>query len=567
MSPDGPRLKVVLCWHMHQPEYRDLISGRYQLPWTYLHAIKDYIDMAVMLEEIPGARAVVNFAPILLEQITDYARQIDSFLNHGGAISDPLLAALDTPVLPVDPDARLALIRACLKVNRDRLINRFPPYRRLADMAGWLTRQPEMIVYVDEQYLADIVVWYHLAWLGETVRRNDERVRRLVAKGGAFTLHERRELLAIVGELMSGVLGRYRALAEQGRLELSLTPYAHPILPLLLNIEAAKEAVPDIHLPAMTRYPGGAERADYHIAEGIAVFERYFGFRPAGCWPAEGGVSTAAVELLARHGFQWTATGEGVFRNSVARQQHPVAGDRRLHRPYRVGNEDTLACFFRDDGLSDLIGFTYSDWHSDDAVADMIKHLENIADHCAGDPGCAVSIILDGENAWEYYPENGYHFLKALYRRLADHPRLELTTFSDCLAAGGELRALPDLVAGSWVYGTFSTWIGSPDKNRGWDMLGEAKRTFDIVMSSGRLDEHTQALARRQLAVCEGSDWCWWFGEENPAVSVSEFERLFRLHLANLYQILGEEPPESLSHVISHGGGAAQRGGVMRKGS
>ena len=197
----------------------------------------------------------------------------------------------------------------------------------------------------------------------------------------------------------------------------------------------------------------------------------------------------------------------------------------------------------------------------------LVKHLENIADQCASEPDCVVSVILDGENAWEYYPDNGYHFLTALYTRLSRHPRLELTTFSDCLRNAVPLQQLPELVAGSWVYGTFSTWIGSTDKNRGWDMLGEAKRVYDKVMSSGRLSEQVKQMASRQLAVCEGSDWCWWFGDENPAVSVSDFERLFRLHLANLYQMIGEEPPENLSHVISHGGGAAMQGGVMRKGS
>jgi len=221
--------------------------------------------------------------------------------------------------------------------------------------------------------------------------------------------------------------------------------------------------------------------------------------------------------------------------------------------------------FFRDDGLSDLIGFTFADWHADDAAANLVHHLENIASASEEDARL-VSIILDGENAWEHYPQNGYHFLKGLYQALTEHPQIELTTFSKCLDAGLAARPLSNLVAGSWVYGTFSTWVGDEGKNRGWDMLVEAKRTFDEAVESGRLSEGAVEAATRQLAVCEGSDWFWWFGDYNPADTVSDFERLYRLHLANLYQLMGAAPPDYLSHTFTHGRGAPKRGGVMRPG-
>ena len=452
-------IKVVICWHMHQPEYRDLISGEYQLPWTYLHAIKDYVDMAVLLEEIPGARAVVNFAPVLLDQIADYAEQVQGFLTENGPIRDPLLAALNMPALPVVSEERTALIKNCLRANEERLINRFEPYRRLADMAAWLEERPDTMGYISWQYPVDLLVWYHLAWMGETVRRNDERVKRLIKKGTDFTLHDRRELLTVIGELLSSVIPRYRALAERGQVELSMTPYAHPITPLLLDLDSAAEAMPDLRRPLLSSYPGGAERARWHIREGIATFQRHFGLMPQGCWPAEGGISTATAELFGEYGFNWTASGETVFRNSRARLEAEGASSEnvRLHQPHRIGGDNGIPCFFRDDGLSDLIGFTYSNWHSDDAVNDFVSHLKNIAAHRNHTPGGVVSVILDGENAWEHYPDNGYPFLKALYRALADHPDIDLTTFSGSLSEGVELQQLPSLVAGSWVYGTFST--------------------------------------------------------------------------------------------------------------
>jgi alpha-amylase/alpha-mannosidase (GH57 family) len=559
-----PRLKVVLCWHMHQPQYRDLLSGDYQLPWTYLHAIKDYIDMAAHLEAVPAARAVVNFAPILLEQIDDYTQQVQGFVREGIAIRDPLLAALVQPTLPATVEQRVTLIKACLRANEERLIARFAPYRRLADLAAHVLAHPDAMGYVRDQFIVDLMVWYHVAWLGETVRRQDARVRRLLEKESGFTLHDRRLLLEVIADQLGGVIPRYRALAETGRVELSTTPYAHPILPLLLDFTSAREAIPDARLPADDRYPGGEARARAHIERGIETFVRHFGFKPTGCWPAEGGVSVAALHLLEQAGFRWAASGETVLRNSLKKSGSEAQLCR--HRPWRT-SEGKIATFFRDDGLSDLIGFTYAGWHADDAVANLVHHLENIAHNCAADPNAVVSIILDGENAWEYYPENGYYFLRALYERLSSHPRIELTTFGECLKAGLQPRELPTLVAGSWVYGTFSTWIGDRDKNRGWNMLVDAKRAYDAALAAGELDApRRRALAEEQLSVCEASDWFWWFGDYNPAAAVSDFEGLYRRHLTNLYQLLGREPLDYLAVPLSYGKGAPAHGGVMRPG-
>ncbi len=558
------RLKVVLYWHMHQPEYRDLRSGEFHQPWTYLHGIKDYVDMAAHLEAIPEARAVVNFVPILLEQIDDYAQQIKSFLNNSTALNDPLLAALAGPVLPSSQESRLQLIRHCLRANAERLIDPFPAFRKLADIAHWLPKHPEMMLYVNEQYMVDLLVWYHLAWMGETVRRGDQRIKQLLKKESGYSLHDRRELLTVMGELLAGVTERYAVLARRGQVELSMTPYAHPIMPLLLDIQSAAEAMPDVSLPFLQTYPGGEERVRWHLQQGIKSFEKYFGVRPAGCWPSEGSVSTSTLKLLSEAGFKWTASGESVLRNSLVKSDIVPGEESCMHQRYQLPGQ-TINSFFRDDGLSDLIGFTYSDWHADDAVANFVNHLENIADACADEDESVISVILDGENAWEFYPGNGYYFLRALYKGIAENPRLELTTFSDCLKTG-EPAALPELVAGSWVYGTFSTWIGDKDKNRAWDMLGDAKRCYDKVIASERLDQTHRQQAERQLAICEGSDWFWWFGDYNSAESVSDFESLYRMHLSNLYQILGEEPPAYLSEIFAHGSGDPLQGGAMRKG-
>jgi alpha-amylase/alpha-mannosidase (GH57 family) len=565
MSDEG-QLRVVLCWHMHQPQYCDLVSGEYKLPWTYLHAIKDYVDMAAHLEAVPQARAVVNFAPVLLEQLDDYAAQVSGYLRDHKAIRDPLLAALVAPVLPTHPEQRLSLINACLRINRQRVVERFAAFRRLAEMADLLVGHCDYLIYISEQFVADMVFWYHLGWIAETVRRNDLRVQRWQEQGKNFSLHDRRELLVLIGELLSGVIDRYANLAARGQVELSVTPYAHPIVPLMLNIETAREAMPDVALPEFEQYPGGEQRARWHIREGLTVFEQYFRRKPSGCWPAEGSVSQPTLALLEEYGFRWAASGETVLRNSlrVAAGEEAASAADALLKGYRF-DTGKLVCFFRDDNLSDEIGFNYSTWHADDAVANLIHNLEHIA---AAHPGrqLALPIVLDGENAWEHYPENGYYFLRTLYEQLAAHPTLKLSTFGECLDEGVEIGKLSDMVSGSWVYGTFSTWIGDRDKNRGWDMLGDAKRAFDRAVAQGGLDGEQVVAAQLQLAICEGSDWFWWFGDYNPADSVSDFEALFRLHLSNLYLLIGQEPPEYLAHTFSRGCGRPELGGTMRHG-
>lgn len=557
--PDKQPMSVVLMWHMHQPEYRDLRTGTVHLPWTYLHAIKDYVDMAAHLEAVPEARAVVNFAPILLEQIEDYVEQITAYLEGHGAIRDPVLAELAEPALPGNETARLRLMQDCLRANQERMIERFEPYQRLATMAEWYQTHPESLIYASNQFLADLLVWYHLSWMAESVRRSDTRIQRLQDKACNFTLHERRELLHIILEQMQSLVPRYRELAERGQVELCMSPYAHPIVPLLLDITSAREAMPDIHLPVTTEYPGGEARAQWHLQKGLESFERVFDRKPVGLWPSEGGVSQQALKLFADNDFRWVASGGSVLHNS-----HDAHSKSCSHRVYRFGDAP-IDCFFRDDGLSDLIGFNYSDWHAEDAVGNLIEHMENIANACPNRDDCVISIILDGENAWEYYPENGYYFLNQLYRSLTENPHLQLTTFEQFLAEKSPQPAHEEkLVAGSWVYGTFSTWIGDSEKNRGWEILVEAKRTFDEQLAAGRLSPEEIEAAERQLAICEGSDWFWWFGDYNPSATVGQFDQLYRMHLANLYQMMNVEAPPYLTEVISRGGGNPAAGGVMR---
>jgi alpha-amylase/alpha-mannosidase (GH57 family) len=557
------RLPVVLLWHMHQPQYKDALSGQYALPWTYLHAVKDYTDMAAHLEASPEARAVVNFTPLLIEQIEEIARRIAEHLRSGSPLPDPILALLGPEPVPTEPAVRLELLRACLRAQRQQMIERFGPYLELATIAETLGTL-ERVAYASDQFIHDLAVWYHLAWLGETVRRTDPLVARLTERGRDFSAAQRRDLLGLIGELVGQVLPRYRQLAERGQCELSVTPYGHPIIPLLLDFRCARDAVPGLALPEHAAYPGGAARASWHVEESIRTFTRVFGRRPAGCWPAEGAISGRTLELLASAGFRWSASSASVLRASLALTDTDAARDPLAYnRPYRLGGT-AMDCFFRDDTLSDLVGFTYATWHGDDAAANLVSELTQLARQYESGGNHAVLIALDGENAWEHYPFNGYYFLRALYSQLASHPRLELTTLSDCLARGIQPAPLPRVCAGSWVHGTLATWIGDPAKNRAWDLLCDAKEGYDRAIQNFP-DPVQLAAAARQLALCESSDWFWWFGDYNPADAVSQFDRLYRRQLAALYRRLNLAPPADLASPIATGSGQPEHGGVMRR--
>ena len=563
-TPAGPdsavKLNVVLCWHMHQPEYRDLLSGAFVLPWTYLHAIKDYVDMAAHLEAVPGARAVVNVAPVLLEQLAAYADAVHSHLALGTALPDALLATLSATGAPDASEQRLPLIAACLRANREHLINRYPRYQALALQAeAVLAGATEPAGLLEE-----LSTWYHLAWMGESVRRDDARIRALCERADAFNASDRRTLLEVIGELIAGVVPRYRRLAEQGRIELSVTPWGHPILPILLDVRSAREQMPDAPMPADVAYPGGEARARWHVERAIEVYKQAFGRPPRGCWPSEGAVSEATLALLGEAGFRWVATGETVLRASLARAGLDPTADELRDRGFRVRDGGPV-CFFRDDELSDRVGFTYARWHGDDAAANFVHYLDELSRRYAHAPGHTVAVILDGENAWEHFPFNAHYFLRGIYEQLAQHPRLNLTTFSAVLAERPPSATLPRLVTGSWVHGTLSTWIGAKAKNQAFELLCEAKRASDDVVAAGALSPAEREAADRQLGVCEGSDWAWWFADFNPAGVVADFDSLYRRHLGNLYRLIGRPVPAVLAKAFATGGGAPEQGGTMQR--
>ncbi len=560
-------LDLVFLWHMHQPDYRDYATGDFVLPWVYLHAIKDYTDMAYHLERHPGVHVVLNFVPVLLDQLEDYTEQFAT-----GKIRDPLLRLLvHADSCELSEGDRQLTLDACFRSSHTKMIAPYPVYTRLWDLFQLLRAEGDAaLTYLSGQYMADLLVWYHLAWCGESVRRENELVASLMTKAEGFNFADRKQLFDLIGELTSGIIPRYRKLAESGQIEISATPHYHPLAPLLIDFNSTKEAMPDAPLPKALHYPKGRLRVSRHIQLAKQSHKARFGAEPVGMWPAEGAISVETLEIFAEQGCAWAASGEGVLTNSIHSSNQQVT-DRSeyLYRPYRLEKgADGLQCFFRDDHLSDLIGFEYSRWHGKDAANHFIEQLLDISEKSEETP--VVSVILDGENAWEYYPYNGFYFLDELYAQLEVRAEIRTTTYADFIKSTrpdiARTGSLATISAGSWVYGSFSTWIGSEDKNRAWDLLCAAKQSYDMVLSSGRLSQSERDAADKQLCSCESSDWFWWFGDYNPANSVASFDRLYRHNLTELYRLLKLSAPLSLADPVSRGSlGPTGVEGAMRR--
>ncbi len=559
MSTNTP-IRVALYWHMHQPSYRNLLTGETTQPWTYLHALKDYADMAYHLEQVPGARATVNFVPVLLDEIERYAEEVTAHLSTGTRLLDPMLSWLanDRP-LPQQEQPRRQLIADCLRAHEKQMIAVYPHYQALAELARPVVAGETNPRYLSDDFIIDLLVWHHLSWLGESIRQTSPVSDRLFQIGSGFTLEDRQTLLALIAETLQQLIPRYRTLHQNGRVELTLSPYAHPIIPLLLDTTAAHQSQPDAPLPHST-FPQGEKRANWHFRYALERFQHHFGFRPDGLWPSEGAICTSTLRLAEAHGIRWCATGEQVWRNTL--------DDNRISPPdcppgaplQLKGSQ--LYCFARSDAISDRIGFIYAPWHSDDAVNDLIDQILAVGHSHHWHPNHLLAIIMDGENAWEHYPQNGWHFLRTLYQRLLEHPGVELTHFSEALTQGTAEEAIEveRITAGSWVYGTLSTWIGNTEKNRAWELLNQA--AYDLQPT---LDHTNHPDLPLQMATCESSDWFWWLGEEPPSLSASEFDQLFRTHLQNLYRMGDRPPPAELQQPIDPRGGVEGGTGTMKQ--
>jgi alpha-amylase/alpha-mannosidase (GH57 family) len=541
---------VAILWHMHQPFYEDLATGEHILPWVRLHALKDYYGMVALLDEFPDVKVTFNLVPSLLVQIEAFAsgRARDRFLDLS------LKPAEDLGLSDVE-----FILDHFFYAQRQRMIDVHPRYAELLALRGGsLPGEAEKRAAIRRftvDDLRDLQVWHKLAWIDPIYLEGDARIRGLVEKGSRYTEHDKALLGQVELELLNMVIPEYRKAAARGQIEISTSPFYHPILPLLCDTDVYLRTHPGSPMPRHRFvHP---EDAGEQLEQAAACHERLFGRRPTGLWPSEGSVSDAMVPLAAAAGFRWMASDELILARTLGVALSRDSGGQleqpeRLYTPYAVTAAGaTVACAFRDHTLSDLIGFSYAGWDSEAAAEHFVGRLADAGKRCGDRPGreageeALISIILDGENAWEHFEAGGRPFLRALYRRLSSHPELRTVTMGEGCAAAPR-RDLHGIFPGSWIDANFSIWIGHQDDQRGWSQLAEARQALEIASDEGTVDRPALAEAYREIMIAEGSDWFWWYGDDHSSGQDLEFDDLFRRHLRNAYRILQKPAPDEL---------------------
>ena len=554
-------MKLSLCflWHMHQPYYKDPETGTYILPWVRLHAIKDYVALPRLFREFPAVRHTFNLVPSLLIQIQDYV--------ENGA-EDTFLTISRKNSLDLSRAEELFLIRNFFSAHPPTMIlpkRRYAELYRKREEAMRAVENPGRSGGYGASDYTDLMTLFNLTWFHPLHREEDAELSRLWRKGSGYTEREKGYVLDRQIDVMATVIPEYRKVAELDGGEMTTTPMYHPILPLLIDNRSAQDALPGATLPRIPfSYPGDAME---QISRGREVFQSFFGKVPDGLWPSEGSISPASLEIAVRAGFRWTATDEILLSKAlgkfVQRDSNGVPQDPSwLYQPYIASTPaGPIRIFFRDHHLSDLIGFEYSRWSAFDAASDFVQIIGNIHNKLTHIPTPArkdtyvVPVILDGENAWEYFHDSGQEFLKALMGRLSSMgPDISCITFSEYLQSSNAEELLPSIPSGSWIDGTFNIWIGHREDKAAWELLARARSLWklrsDQMAHAGLKPSEKMNDAFNHLLAAEGSDWCWWYGDEHSTPHAQEFDRLFRSHVKAAYRELGEPPPDSIDIPI-----------------
>src|SRR5579863_8193173 len=544
-----PALRVIILWHQHQPFYKDLVTGEYRLPWVRLHALKDYYGMVKLLDEFPNVHQTFNLVPSLITQIQDYV---------DGTAHDPFLRVAAIPARDLTSTERRFALQYLFQANPVNLIGRYPRYQELWERFRAAGDSPERAEkYFQPQEFTDLQVLSQIAWFDEFFL-DDPDVASLIKKERGYSLDDQRLVMARERELVARVLPAHAAAAQQGRIELSTSPFYHPILPLVCDTNMGAVSTPGLPLPQNRfRHP---EDAREQLLRGLDLHQQVFGVRPAGIWPSEGSVSEEVLAVAQSLGVNWMASDEGVLGRTLglnfAREGGGLLAEQsaeKLYTIHRFENGPTrMHLVFRDHTISDLVGFVYSGMPAAEAAAHLMGNIRQVAQPVLNQGRDAVvSIILDGENAWEYYPRSGREFLCRFYDALQREPGVEAVTVSEAIARHQDFNRLTSLVPGPWINATFNFWIGAPEDNNSWDYLYHARNFY--AQAAARASESQRQLALEELLIAEGSDWNWWYGPEHHSANDREFDELYRKHLSNVYQALGATPPDYLAQPIIGG--------------
>src|SRR5213080_932940 len=544
-----PTLRVIILWHQHQPFYKDLVSGEYRLPWVRLHALKDYYGMVKLLDEFPNVHQTFNLVPSLISQIQDYV---------SGTAQDPFLQVAAKPAKDLTPEERRFALQYLFQANPLHMIGRYPRYRELWERFQNTGESPERAEkYFQPQDFTDLQVLSQIAWFDEFFLE-EPAIAELIKTDHNYSLDDQRFVVEQERELMAKVLPAHAEAARRAGIEISTSAFYHPILPLICDTNQGAVSTPGLSLPQNRfRHP---EDAREQLTRGLDLQEQVFGIRPQGVWPSEGSVSEEVLAIAQSLGVKWLATDEGVLGRTVGinfsrdgNGRLPGHADEKLYTIHKYQNGETeMNLLFRDHAISDLVGFVYSGMAAQDAANHLLHNIiANAQPIVQRGRDAVVPVILDGENAWEYYPRSGREFLRRFYDALQRTPGVEAVTVSEAIERQSDKHRLGSLVPGSWINANFNVWIGAPEDNRAWDYLYQARNFF--AENAARVSDEQRKLAFEEILIAEGSDWNWWYGPEHHSANDREFDELYRKHLSNVYQALGAPPPEYLAQPIMGG--------------
>ncbi len=542
-----PVLRVVILWHQHQPYYKDLVTGEYRLPWVRLHALKDYYGMVKLLDEFPRVHQTFNLVPSLMTQIQDYV---------SGAAHDPFLEVAAKPAKDLTIEERHFALQYLFQANPANMIGRYPRYRELWDHFRNVGGSPETAEkFFQPQDFTDLQVLSQIAWFDEFFL-DDPDIAGLIKKGRDYSLDDQKFVIAREKELLAKALPAHADAAKRGLIEISTSAFYHPILPLVCDTNMGAVSTPGLPLPQNRfRHP---EDAREQLLRGLDLHQQVFGFRPQGVWPSEGSVSEEVFALAHNLGVKWMASDEEVLGRSLgvsfSRDGNgylPPDLAEKLYTIYRFENSQTeMKLIFRDHAISDFIGFVYSGMPPQEAANHLMNSIRQSAQPVLNKGlDAVIPIILDGENAWEYYPQSGREFLRRFYDALQREPGVEAVTVSEAIERHRNFGKLNSLVPGSWIHANFNVWIGAPEDNRAWDYLYNARNFY--AQAAPAATEAQRRLAFEEILIAEGSDWNWWYGPEHHSANDREFDELYRKHLSNVYQALGVRAPEYLAQPIT----------------
>ncbi len=538
-------LYVNILWHQHQPLYYKDENGVYTRPWVRVHGTKDYYDMAATVAQYPNVHVTFNLTPVLLRQLAD-------FVDNGA--KDLYWVMSEITADELSQDDKLFILQRFFDANWQNIVARFPRYQELLQKRGGndMDSIESALQTFTEQDYRDLQVWFNLAWFDPDFLK-EEPLKSLVDKGKNFSEDDKVLVFDKVRQVLASIVPIHKQLQDAGQIEITTTPYAHPILPLIYNTNLALVGNPDAEMPQRFSYPNDAIA---QLAHSVEIYTNTFNRQPRGLWPGEGAVAEEIVPLVAQAGYKWMASGEPVLAQSLGISsftrdaQETVQEADELYRPYYVQGTrgDKVAVFFRDGVLSDKVGFTYSGMPGEQAAQDLINRLENIRStlHEQGAVGPhIVSIILDGENAWEYYQNDGKEFLNHLYQLLSESNTLKTVTPSEYLNMFPEQQEIQNLFPGAWFSPNYDTWIGEDEERDAWNYLGRVRSDlakFDIE-NTRSADPESITLAEDFMYLAEGSDWFWWYGSDQDSGQDEYFDQGFRSLLAKVYQSLGEPVP------------------------